>query len=172
MSRPIAAALSLAALMALSACSDVVQGDPLEGQGVNFENRTVLTFVEGLGNQVVHFAPDGRLAIWRTGTTEIQRGRWKFDRLNVGSTTAFVGQAGINYPVEAQDTEVGVCLRYETPDGQILRLPNGGDWNCNTLAQFDSLVTERLSGDPFNLLTAPSAPDILPANRPVSAAEL
>ena len=113
--------------------------------------NTVVTHVDQLGTQVVHMANSGKLYLWSSAGPKIQLGDWKFDILATGAATTYQGAGGINHPVQELETAWGICFRYRDEAGTILRRPNGGDWNCALLQDYEALVSERGPGDMFRL---------------------
>ena len=113
--------------------------------------RTLVTHVPGLGTQAVYLAPAGELLLWSAASPQVQRGTWRLDQLATGSATTYQGAAGINYPVQQLETAWGICFQYRDATGAVLRRPEGGDWNCAVLADYEALVVGRGDGDAFGL---------------------
>ncbi len=133
--------------------------------------KTLVTYVEGYGTQVVFLSPDGELRLWHAGKDAIQAGRWKYDVLATGAATSYVGTAGINHPVEELETTPGLCFKYLDGAGNVIRRLNGGDWNCASFPDYEALVTERAEGDFFRLMGG-NSPGLMPAEQKLSIAEL
>lgn len=133
--------------------------------------QTLVTHVEGRGTQAVYMAPDGALWVWSSAGPEVQRGAWRYDLLATGAATTYQGAAGINYPIEELQTAWGICFQYLDARGRILRRPEGGDWNCALLDDYEALVGERAEGDVLGLSDG-SSPGAMPDGRLMSLAEL
>lgn len=158
-------------LFLLAACTAQVGPDPRDPFRERNVGKTVITFVDRLGTQAVFFDASGKLFLWSAASDTVQRGDWKFDELATGVATTFQGAAGVNHPVEDLQTAWGVCFRYRGPDGQILRRPQGGDWNCATLADYEALIIDRAAGDIFTLSDG-TAPAAMPAGQRMTGIEL
>lgn len=141
----------LAVLLLLAGCGAVAAPDPRPGFAERNVGRTLVTHVPERGTQAVHLAPDGALHLWSSASPQVQRGEWRFDQLATGAATTYQGAAGINHPVQELETDWGLCFRYRDATGAILRRPEGGDWNCALLADYEALVAERAQGDAFGL---------------------
>ena len=145
-------ALPLIAALLLTACATLPVGpDPRD----EFTNRnigkTLATYVDGLGTQVVHMTSGGELYLWSSANTAVQRGEWRYDLLATGAATTYQGAGGINVPVEELATDWGVCFKYLDAAGNILRRQGGGDWNCALFSDYEPLIVERADGDAFGL---------------------
>ena len=161
-----------ALLLMLSACDTVVKGpDPRDEFSDRNVGKTLVTYVDGLGSQVVHMAQSGKLYLWSSAGPEVQLGDWRYDILATGNATSYQGAGGINHPVEELETAWGICFRYLDKQGNILRRPSGGDWNCALLQDYEALIIERAAGDPLRLASkGPREP--LPSGIPLTMAQI
>lgn len=163
---------AVAGALLLSACAAVPLGpDPRDEFAERNVDKTLATFVQGMGTQVVHMAPDGQLYLWSSANTNVQRGEWRYDLLATGSATTYQGAGGINVPVEELATDWGICFKYIDENGNILRRPAGGDWNCALFGDYEPLITERAEGDAFGL-SGGQAPGEIPAEALLTLAQL
>lgn len=141
-------------LLVLTACAGIDgPPDPRPEFTARNVDKTLLTYVDGLGTQVVHIATGGQVYLWSSARDGVQRGEWKYDILATGAATSYVGAGGINHPVQELETEWGLCFKYFDLDGRVVRRQNGGDWNCALLSDYEPLITERAAGDAFGLRT-------------------
>ena len=143
--------LLLSMMLLTSACAVQTGPDPLEPFKERNVGKTVVTYVNPLGTQAVYLEPSGKLYLWSAAQEAVQQGSWKFDVLATGVSTTYQGAAGINHPVQELETAWGVCFRYRDANGEILRRPEGGDWNCALLADYEALIVDRAQGDIFSL---------------------
>lgn len=142
----------LGSLLMLAACAGGAVGpDPRDGFTERNVGKTVITYVDGLGTQAVYFAPSGGLHLWSSAADNTQGGDWKYDVLATGQATTYQGAGGINHPVQELETAWGVCFRYRDANDEILRRPEGGDWNCALLGDYEALIVDRAQGDIFSL---------------------
>lgn len=161
----------VASCMLISSCAEVSAPDPREGFTERNVGKTLVTYVEQLGSQVVHMSDDGRLYLWSSAGPGTQKGSWRYDILATGAATTYQGAGGVNHPVQELETAWGICFRYEDESGKIVRRPNGGDWNCALFNDYESLIVDRASGDSFDL-TRQSTRNPLPAGRKLSVEEI
>lgn len=160
-----------ALLLFVAGCGIASGPDPREGFTASNVGKTLVTHVAGLGTQAVYMAPDGTLRLWSSASPSVQRGKWRYDVLATGAATTYQGAAGINYPVQELENEWGVCFQFHDGTGQILRRPEGGDWNCALLPDYEALVAGRAEGDVFGLSDGiPPAP--MPAGSLLALDEL
>lgn len=149
-------------LILVTGCGIASGPDPREGFTARNVGKTLVTHVENLGTQALYMAPDGTLHLWSSASPAVQRGRWRYDVLATGAATTYQGAAGINYPVQELQNEWGVCFQFHDETGRILRRPEGGDWNCALLPDYEALVVGRAEGDAFGL-TDGAPPAAMPA---------
>lgn len=142
---------ALLLLLLAGGCAGVAAPDPRPGFTERNVGRTLVTHVPERGAQAVYLAHDGGLFLWSSASPQAQRGEWRFDQLATGAATTYQGAAGINHPVQELQTGWGVCFRYRDASGAVLRRPEGGDWNCALLADYEALVAGRAEGDAFGL---------------------
>ena len=161
----------LAFSLMLAACAVQTGPDPRDPFRERNIGNTVITYVDRLGTQAVYLAKDGGLHLWSSASDKVQAGGWKLDILATGVSTTYQGAAGINHPVEDLQTGWGICFRYRSPDGNILRRAEGGDWNCALLADYEALIIDRAIGDIFRL-TNGAPPAQMPAGERLTGSEL
>lgn len=137
-------------LLLLAGCAAAAP-DPRPAFTERNVGRTLVTHVEGRGTQAVYLDPDGELYLWSSASPQVQSGTWRYDLLATGAATTYQGAAGINHPVQELATEWGICFQYRDAAGRILRRPQGGDWNCALLPDYEALVVGRAEGDSFGL---------------------
>ena len=158
--------------IAIMGCATIDVGpDPRDEFSERNVGKTLATYVDGLGTQVVHLADDGQLYVYSGASPSVQKGDWKFDILATGAATTYQGAGGINVPVEELETAWGVCFRYKDAAGNIVRRPAGGDWNCALLTDYEPLITERMNGDVFGLARG-QTPGEMPQGARVTLAQL
>lgn len=161
----------LIASLLLTACAVQTGPDPRDPFTERNIGNTVITYIDKLGTQAVFLEQSGKLYLWSAAQEPVQQGDWKFDILATGVSTTYQGAAGINHPVQDLDTEWGICFRYRGPNGQILRRPEGGDWNCALLPDYEALIIDRAIGDIFTLGDG-NAPSIMPVGKRFTGNEL
>lgn len=161
----------IATLLFLSACAEVSGPDPRDGFTERNVGKTLVTYVDGLGSQVVHMSEGGDLFLWSSAGPGTQRGSWRYDILATGAATTYQGAGGVNHPVQELETAWGICFRYQDAEGNIVRRPNGGDWNCALFSDYEALIVERTPGDAFALSSQPER-EALPAERRLSVREI
>ena len=166
--RPVAL---LGSLLILAACASNLGPDPRDDFSARNSGKTVITYVNHLGTQAVYLAPGGDLHLWSSATKNAQTGDWKYDVLATGAATTYQGAGGINHPVQDLETAWGICFRYIGEDGQVLRRPEGGDWNCALLPDYEALIIDRAEGDIFNLRSG-NVPATMPPARRLTGSEL
>ena len=163
--------LLLSMILLTSACAVQTGPDPLQPFKERNVGKTVVTYVNPLGTQAVYLEPSGKLYLWSAAQEAVQQGSWKFDVLATGVSTTYQGAAGINHPVQDLETAWGICFRYQAADGTILRRPEGGDWNCALLPDYEALIIDRGLDDIFGL-TDGTAPAIMPPEKRLTGSEL
>ena len=164
--------LAVIGLLGLAACEQVPVGpDPRDEFSARNVNKTLVTYVNQLGTQAVYLAPNGELYLWTSASSAVQRGSWKYDLLATGAATTYQGAGGINHPVQELDTGWGLCFRYRDAAGNIVRRPEGGDWNCALFADYEALVIDRAEGDIFSLGSG-TAPAAMPPGERLTGSEL
>lgn len=162
---------ALFASLLLSACTVQTGPDPRDPFTERNIGNTVITYVDPLGTQAVYLEKSGKLYLWSAAQEPVQQGDWKLDILATGVNTTYQGAGGINHPVQDLETEWGICFRYRAADGQILRRPEGGDWNCALLPDYEALIIDRAIGDIFTLGDG-TAPKPMPAGQRLTGSEL
>lgn len=155
----------------MAGCTIDTGPDPRDGFTERNIGKTVVTYVDQLGTQAVYLAPGGNVYLWSAASTDVQEGDWKYEVLATGSATTYQGAGGINHPVEELETAWGLCFRYRDAQGNILRRPEGGDWNCALLPDYEDLIIDRAEADIFNLESG-KAPGTMPPGRRMTGAEL
>ncbi|MEM9061041.1 MAG: hypothetical protein AAGD13_11330 [Pseudomonadota bacterium] len=163
--------MALLILPIVTACGVATGPDPTEPFSERNVGKTVITYVDRLGTQAVFLAPGGSLFLWSAAQEPVQNGDWKFDVLATGVNTTYQGAGGINHPVQDLETAWGICFRYRSADGRIIRRNEGGDWNCALLADYEQLIIDRAAGDIFQL-RAGTPPGPMPAGARLTGAEL
>ncbi|MEM1300770.1 MAG: hypothetical protein AAGH68_15980 [Pseudomonadota bacterium] len=163
--------LALLGSLLLAACTVQTGPDPRDGFSERNVGRTVITYVDGLGTQAVYLQPSGGLHLWSSAGDNAQSGDWKYDVLATGAATTYQGAGGINHPVQELETAWGVCFRYRDANGEILRRPEGGDWNCALLADYEALIIDRAQGDIFSLQSG-KVPGPMPKGERLTGSEL
>lgn len=155
----------------LAACTVETGPDPRDTFSERNVGKTVITYVPELGTQAVYIAPQGTFHVWSSAQPPVQTGDWKYEILATGNATTYQGAGGINYPVEELETAWGVCYRYVNAAGEIIRRPEGGDWNCALLPDYEALIIDRANGDIFNLQSG-QPPATMPPGRRLTGSEL
>ncbi len=158
-------------LLLPAACAVQTGPDPRDPFTERNIGKTVITYIGDLGTQAVYFEPSGKLYLWSGAQEAVQRGDWKFDILATGASTTYQGAGGINHPVQDLDTEWGICFRYLSADGQILRRREGGDWNCALLRDYEALIIDRGLDDIFQLSDG-TAPAVMPIGKRLTGSDL
>lgn len=162
----------IAAALLLTACETIQVGpDPRDEFSARNVDKTLATYVDGLGTQVVHMTSGGQLYLWSSANENVQTGEWRYDLLATGAATTYQGAGGINVPVEELATDWGLCFKYLDASGKVLRRAEGGDWNCALFTDYERLIVERAEGDAFGLSQG-RAPGQMPVGARLTLAQL